>query len=396
MLRLSGDLYDTSSRLVLLVVALLLSLQVRVQVALGAPLAPDYRFPFLPALVALVLVVLFGTVAANRLAASPFVAAIFGTAHPFRHFIVVVLVSAVALLLLPDVSSLQVLYFVAIGLLLGILSIALPRRLYPPFSSRAVLKDLHAVWTHRALLFLWLSYNIQTRYNQRILGILWIILLPVATSLVIAFAFSQFMRIDIGVPFIAFYMSALLPYNFLSNNLFNSTGAVLSRVGIITQVYFPREILVFLPLGETLVDFVFAFAAMLVINLFSGIVPSIYFLYLPLLFAVLAVMTIGLMFLISAVTVVVRDIPQLLSVGLQLLFFLTPVIYPIEQVPERFRFLFLVNPLAPIIQGFRDIIAFRRAPDLLSLGFSLACAVVFLTIGYAVFKALETEMTDLL
>ncbi len=201
---------------------------------------------------------------------------------------------------------------------------------------------------------------------------------------------------NISVPFIAFYMSALVPYNFFANNLFGSANAILGRVGIITQVYFPREILILLLLGESLFDFLFTFAALLVINLFFGVLPSSVFIFLPLLFVLLLLLAVGLMFLIGSLTVLIRDIPQFLSVGMQLLFFLTPVIYPVEQVPEQFRYLFLINPLAPVIQGFRDVITFGRAPELVSLCFPLACAAIGLSIGFAVFKTFENEMTDLL
>lgn len=232
------------------------------------------------------------------------------------------------------------------------------------------------------MLSIWLRFNIESRYSQRILGILWIILLPVATSVVLAIAFSQFMRIQLDVPYLSFYMAAMIPYTLFSNGVLNGTSSIVSRIGIIGQVYFPREILVLLTLGEAIVDFGFAFLAMLVINVFAGVLPNLYFIYLPLLF------------LVGSLTVMIRDIPQLLAVLIQLLFFLTPIIYPIEQFPERLRFLFVINPIAPIIQGFRDIIVYGRAPDPVSLYYSVVFAGVALVVGYTTFKSIESEMAD--
>jgi lipopolysaccharide transport system permease protein len=100
------------------------------------------------------------------------------------------------------------------------------------------------------------------------------------------------------------------------------------------------------------------------------------------------------MFLVGSLTVMIRDIPQLLAVLIQLLFFLTPIIYPIEQFPERLRFLFVINPIAPIIQGFRDIIVYGRAPDPVSLYYSVVFAGVALVVGYTTFKSIESEMAD--
>src|SRR5690606_17678954 len=212
-------------------------------------------------------------------------------------------------------------YFAVIGFVLGILCIALPYRLYVGHPGNSVLAPLRLLWQRRALLAIWLRFNIQTRYDQRVLGILWIVLLPVATSLVLSIAFSQFMRIQLDVPYVSFYMAASIPYNLFSISVLNSTGSVISRIGIIAQVYFPREILVLLTIGEGIVDFSFAYAAMLVINALNGVLPNENFIYLPLLFGILVGIALGLMFLISSLTVIVRDMPQLLTVFMQLFFF---------------------------------------------------------------------------
>ncbi|MFN8449291.1 MAG: ABC transporter permease [Anaerolineae bacterium] len=396
--RISLLVVDGVELWLLLVGAMLLAVQFRLQVPLGQPLMVEYVPLPLPIWGLLALSVVVGVGASSAAWVSRSAAAvILGDAHPFRRFLAILALAALlVLVLLPDVSQLQVLYFAIGGVLIAALCIALPRRLYPSFSSRVIFRSFAAVWERRSLLFIWLSFNIQTRYSQRLLGMLWIILLPIATSLVLAIAFSQFMRIQINTPFIAFYMSALVPYNFFANILYGSANAVITRSTIITQVYFPREILILLLVGESLVDFVFGFIAMLIINLLTGIVPNGLFIYLPLLFLILLTMAMGIAFALSALTVVVRDIPQLLAVVLQLVFFMTPVIYPIEQFPERFRFLFVLNPIAPVVQGFRDIIAFNRPPDLVSLAFPLVFAATAFTVGFAIFKAFETEMTDLL
>lgn len=376
--------------------AMLLAVQIRLQVQLGQFLPPEYQAQPLPlypllACAALLTSLLIETPLATQKPFSIFLA----RSHPFRRYLISLGLAALSvLILLPDVSQLQMVYFALTGVLLGILCIALPYRIYVGHPGNDLVKSLTLLWQRRALLAIWLRFNIESRYSQRILGILWIILLPIATSVVLSFAFTQFMRIQLDVPFISFYMAAMVPYTLFSNSVLNSTGSIIGRIGIIAQVYFPREILVLLTLGEAVVDFCFAFVAMLVINLLVGVLPNIHFIYLPLLFLILLVMALGLMFLLSSLTVMVRDIPQLMVVLMQLLFFITPIIYPIDQFPERLRFLFVINPIAPIIQGFRDIIAYGRAPDFVSLYYPIVFAGVALVVGYSTFKSFETEMAD--
>ncbi len=377
---------------------MLLAVQTRLQVPIGNFLPPTYQPQPVLLYVLLAGCALFmSLLSQSSMVSQTGLSQWLANSHPFRRYLASLALAVIGVLLLfPDISLLQVGYFVVAGVLLGIVCIALPFRIYVGKHGNDLPKALRLIVKRRALLSIWLRFNIESRYSQRVLGILWIILLPIATSVVLAFAFTQFMRVQLDIPFISFYMSAMVPYTLFSNGLLNSTLSVVGRMGIITQVYFPREFLVLLTLGEAIIDFGFAFCAMLIINLFVGILPNVYFLYLPFLFLLLIVMVLGLMFLISSLTVMVRDIPQLLSVFIQLLFFITPIIYPVSQYPAGMRFLFIVNPLAPIIQAIRDIIAFGRAPDLISLHFPIVFAGVALIVGYSTFKSFENEMADYL
>ncbi|PJF24404.1 MAG: hypothetical protein CUN53_18000 [Phototrophicales bacterium] len=222
------------------------------------------------------------------------------------------------------------------------------------------------------------------------------ILLPVSTSIVLSLAFSQFMRVQMDVPFVPFYLAALVHYNLFSNGVSQSAVAISNRIGIIAQVYFPREVLIVIAFGELLVDFVFTFTAMLIINALFGIFPNEHYWILPILWLILMIVVAGLMLTISALSVIVRDIPQLVQVALQLLFFLTPVIYPITSMPERFRILFVINPLAPLVQSFRDVIVYNRSPDAVTLFYPLVFGGALLVFGYTLFKSIEDRMADML
>jgi len=174
-----------------------------------------------------------------------------------------------------------------------------------------------------------------------------------------------------------------------------STNSIRSSMGIINQVAFPREILVLVTLGETLIDTLFIFVAMVILNAFYGFWPSELYLVLIPIALIMIILTLGLMLLTSYLSVIVRDIPQLVGVVLQLFFYLTPLIYPVEYIPPDYQFIFLINPLAPIVEGTRDIVAYQEMPDLMSLAYPLIVGLILLYLGYTLFKANEGRLADM-
>ena len=253
------------------------------------------------------------------------------------------------------------------------------------------------LWGNRALLKLWIENNIRTRYTQALLGIIWIVLLPLAQALILAFVFSRFMRVDVGnVPYVSFFFAALIPWTFFNQSLINASTSIINVMGLINQIYFPREIIVLVKLGEVIVDVSFMFVALILIDLLVGITPNIYYLYLPLLFFIAFSLVLGLAFFCSYLTVIIRDIPQLLFVLLQLLFYITPIIYPVSFIPPEYRFIVLINPLVPLVDACRDIIVYQRPPDLITLYYPLIIGLTLLYLGYIFFKANERRLSDYL
>ncbi|MDZ4763157.1 MAG: ABC transporter permease [Chloroflexota bacterium] len=380
--------------------AMLLAVQMRLQLPLGDPLnaSPEPYTAHTPALY-----LMFALIAVGVTLVAPTFARTgrtgerwFAPARPFRRYVVMLaLAAAGTFVILPQMRWLQIAYFLAFGIVLGIAVIAAPTRFYLGRPDSDIVSDLMRLWRGRYLVRLWLQHNIESRYAQHVLGVLWIVLLPISTSIVLSVAFSQFMRVQLDVPFVAFYLSALIHFNMFSNGVAQAAVAINSRIEIIAQVYFPREILLVVTLGELIVDFTFTFAAMLVVNAISGIFPNVYFVFLPFLWLILVLIVAGTMLIASALSVIVRDVPQLAAVALQLLFFLTPVIYPVASLPDQYHFLFVINPLAPMMQAFRDIIVYARPPDALSLVFPAVVGVAALIFGYTLFKSIEDRMADM-
>ncbi len=297
---------------------------------------------------------------------------------------------------LSQLSGLQLGYFAAACYALTLMGVAWPARLRAQGEMGSLRRQLRQLRDQHDLLGLWLLYNIRSRYSQTILGILWIILLPLSTALVLALAFTQLLRAQVGsAPFVSFFLSALLPWGLFNHSVITSTRAVMGMMGLINQIYFPREILVLLVAGEALVDWLFVLGATLLVNALSGIWPNALFVYLPLLLVIQIGMAVGLMLIVSCLSVIIRDIPQLVTVAMQVLFYLTPILYPLESIPPEYRVLMLLNPMTPIVLAYRQIMVYGQAPDLLSLAYPTVLAAALLYLGYVFFKANEHRLADL-
>lgn len=294
----------------------------------------------------------------------------------------------------PDPSVLVRAYFAAGVLGLTLLFVPWPtEKLYEP----ATRKRLRRLYVNRSLLRIWVQYNVQSRYAQAILGILWIILLPLANALVMTVVFSQLLRIYIPhVPFIVFFLSALVPWGLFNQGIAAGMRSIIGAMGLINQIYFPREIIVLSALGEAVVDTVFMFVAMLIIDAVVGVFPNQNYVYLPLILLIQLLFTAGLMFIVSCVSVIVRDVPQLVSVLLQVLFYLCPIIYPESAVPARYHFIFTLDPLATLIGAYRAIIIYNQSPDWVSLLYPTAVALGIFVFGYRYFKANEETFADMI
>lgn len=369
--------------------AMLVAIQVRLRIILGKQLGEEYGAQPL----SLFIILLMASAVSTWIMSSTGRLASRG-----GYFVAVVIAlgfsTLITALLLPDVSLLQLVYFVIFGIFIGIITILLPPRRTK--SDSDFFSHLAKLWENRVLLGLWVRYNVRSRYSQTFLGIAWIILLPLSTSLIMAFVFSQILKARFvgDAPFISFFLTAVTAWNVFSQGILNGTTSLTQQMGLMSQIYFPREILVIVKLGETLVDFTFTFAAMLVINALVGIWPNVNYIYLPIVILIQITFTLGVMMFFSYMTVLVRDIPQLVAVSLQLLFYLTPIIYSVQSIPENLSFILLINPIALLIDAYRSIIVYNLPPDPVNLYYPMVMAGVLLYTGYMFFKSYEKRLVD--
>lgn len=237
--------------------------------------------------------------------------------------------------------------------------------------------------------------EVKARYKQSILGYFWVILNPFAQMLVMTFVFSVIAKIpSLGVPYAIFLYVALLPWNFFSTSLLSSVGSLVNNSSLITKIYFPREILVYATVMAKILDFLLAASVLILFMIYFAIPIKISFLWVPLIFFIQFIFTIGLSLILSAFNLFYRDIQYLLNLIMLLWMYLTPVIYPIEMIPEQYRFILSLNPMAVFINAYRQVILAGTGPNLYSLGIGILFSFSVFIIGFIIFKKLEGLFAD--
>jgi homopolymeric O-antigen transport system permease protein len=254
---------------------------------------------------------------------------------------------------------------------------------------------LHEVWQYHELLYFFVWRNIKVRYKQTVIGIAWVVLQPVMTMGVFTLFFGRLAKLPSdGLPYPVFYFAALVPWTYFSTALQSCTSVVVDNQHVITKVYFPRLVLPLSAVVSGLVDFAIGFVVLLVVTAIYGIKPTLAALWLPvlLLLAVLTALGVGLW--MSALNALYRDVRYVVPFLVQCWMFASPVAYPSSLVPQRWRWLYGLNPMAGVIDGFRwALTGHGVAPGPLMLASASAVAVVLLG-GLFFFQRMEGTVAD--
>ncbi|MEP6915575.1 MAG: ABC transporter permease [Acidobacteriota bacterium] len=265
----------------------------------------------------------------------------------------------------------------------------------PSLSAASLLTSVRKLAQHRHLLWALSVHRIKVRYKQSVLGILWAILQPLSMMLIFTFLFSYVARMPSdGAPYALFAYTALLPWNFLSSAVSNSTTSLVSHSQFVTKVYFPREILPLSYVVASLFDFAVASTLLVGLLIHYRVPLTINALYAIPLMVVLSGATIGTAFLLAATNARFRDIGVAVPMLLQLWLYASPVIYPLSVVPQRFRTIYQLNPMVGVIENFRQVILRGAPPDVQSFAISAAVSVLLLVCAYIYFKWMDATMAD--
>ncbi len=254
---------------------------------------------------------------------------------------------------------------------------------------------LDEVWTYRELLYFFVWRDLKVRYKQTVIGAGWAVIQPAFTMIVFSLFFGVLAKIPSGgVPYPVFYYSALLPWMYFANALTQATGSVVENQRMITKVYFPKILLPVSSVLSGLVDLGIAFLLLVGMMFWYGMPPTAAMLWLPvfLLLAVATALAAGLW--LAALNALYRDVRYAIPFFVQFWMFASPVAYPSSLVPENWRWLYGLNPMAGVIEGFRWALTGQgQPPGVLMAASALGVAALMLG-GLLYFQRMEGTVAD--
>lgn len=249
------------------------------------------------------------------------------------------------------------------------------------------------LYAYRELLKTNVKKEIRGKYKGSFLGVIWSFMNPLLMVLVYAIVFPYIMRVQEG-NYLIFLITAIIPWNFFTTVISQGTTTVIANANIIKKVYFPREILPISVVASGLVNFLISCIIIFMFLMFSGVGFSFYILLLPLLILIQFILSLGIVFILSAINVYVRDVEYIMNFVIMMLFYATPILYSLTLIPERIRFIFYLNPMAHIINAYRDVLYYQQMPHMLNLAIVGIASIVLLFVGYSIFKKLERGFAE--
>ncbi len=245
------------------------------------------------------------------------------------------------------------------------------------------------------LLWLLTKKEVTLKYKRTYLGILWSLLNPILLALVLLIAFKVFMRIKME-NYIFFFLSALFPWNWFSASVTMSTGTLIGNVSLIKKIRFPRHFLVLSTILAQFINFIFALPIIVGFSYFYGKGPETNWLTaLPILVVIQFIVTLGICLVISMVNAYFRDMEYIIGIVVSLLFWMTPIIYPLEMVPEAYRIYLAINPLTYLITAWRDLFM-SNIIDWGNIGISLGSSFIFVLLGILVFQSFGKRLDEVI
>lgn len=250
------------------------------------------------------------------------------------------------------------------------------------------------IWNYREMIVSLVIRDVKGRYKGSVLGFFWTFLNPLLQLAVYTLVFSTIMRNDIE-DYYLFLFVALIPWLFFSTSLSSGTNCIISQQEMVKKIYFPREVLPISLVSSQFVNMLLSFIVVFVVLFFSsrGIKLNVLF-FLPLVMVIEYILTLGLVFILCALTVYFRDLEYVISIVAMAWYFLTPVLYSTSQIPEKLRKFFLLNPMTPIITAYRDILYYGTAPQLSTLLHALIFGIVVLILGMIIFRRLQRHFVE--
>jgi lipopolysaccharide transport system permease protein len=254
--------------------------------------------------------------------------------------------------------------------------------------------QLRHLWEFRELLYFLIWRDIKVRYKQTILGAVWAILQPLFTMVVFSLFFGRLAKVPSdGLPYPIFSFAALVPWGFFSNGLVAAANSLVGNANLIQKVYFPRLVVPISAVLSGAVDLVLSFVVLLGMMAYYHVRPTIHIVLLPAFFLLAFIASLGVGLWLSAMNVQFRDVRHTVSFLVQAWLFCTPIAYPSSLLPEPWRSLYGLNPMAGVVEGFRWALLGTPAPGAIIWVSTLASLVVLIS-GAFYFRRMERVFAD--
>ena len=250
------------------------------------------------------------------------------------------------------------------------------------------------IYAYREMIFSLVRRDLKGRYKGSALGFFWTFLNPLLQLAVYTFVFSVIMKSTVEDYYLHLFV-ALVPWLFFSTSVSEGCSCIRSQQDMVKKIYFPREVLPIAYVSSQFINMLLSFVVVLVVVVISGRgLNVVALLYIPIISAVEYLLCLGSALFVSAITVYIRDMEYLLKIVTMALQFLTPVMYSIDIVPQRFMAIYVLNPMTPIIIAYRDILYYKEIPRLTTLFHAFLMGLGLLVIGFLVFGKLKRRFAE--
>ncbi|MCL2208702.1 MAG: ABC transporter permease [Treponema sp.] len=258
------------------------------------------------------------------------------------------------------------------------------------------IKLFNEIYAYREMIASLVRKDLRGRYKGSVLGFLWTFLNPLLQLLVYTLVFSVIMRANIE-KFYLFLFVALVPWLFFASCLSAGAGVIVNEKNLIVKIHFPREVIPIYFVTSSFINMLYCFVVVIAVVLVSGIQLNIVaFFYLPVIMAVEYIMALGVCFMVSAVTVYFRDLQHIMGILTMAWQFLTPILYPITLVPDELMPIFMLNPMTPVINAYRDILYYGKVPQMFTMIHAAIFGIVILIFGILIFGRLKRRFAEVL
>jgi lipopolysaccharide transport system permease protein len=257
--------------------------------------------------------------------------------------------------------------------------------------------DYMELWEYRELLYAFVVRELKVRYKQTFIGVAWVLLQPLVTMLIFTVIFGKLAKLPSdNVWYPVFALTALLPWTYFSQAVTRSGGALVGNANLVSKVYFPRILLPLSMIVAPLVDLALSLLMLFGLLVYAGIPLTWKIITLPLFIFVAMLTAMGVSLFISAANVRYRDVGHAIPFLIQIWMFVSPIVYPVSLVPEQWRWLYGLNPMAGVIEGFRWALLGQTVPDVAVMTVSTLVFFIFLIAGVVYFRQMERQFADVI